>query len=116
MTQYIIKILISALVIIAVSEIAKRSSFFGGFLASLPIISFMAIIWLYVDTKDTEKVAKLSINIFWLVLPSLMFFLFFPFLLRMKVHFVPSFVMAAIAMLFWYGIVIFVAKKLRLLA
>jgi hypothetical protein len=116
MIQYLIKIILSALVIVAVSEVGKRSSFLGALLASLPLISFMAMIWLYVDTKDTDKVAKLSVDIFWLVLPSLMFFLLFPFLLRMKVHFVPSFVMSTVAMIFCYGIVIFVAKKLRLLA
>ena len=115
MTQYIIKIIVSALVIVAVSEIAKRSSFFGGLLASLPIVSFMAMIWLYVDTKDVQKVARLSINIFWLVLPSLVFFLLLPLLLKMKVHFVASFVLATTAMLVWYGILIAIVKKLRLL-
>jgi hypothetical protein len=116
MTQYILKVAISAFVIVAVSEISKRSSLLGGFLASLPLVSFMAMIWLYVDTRDTEKVAKLSINIFWLVLPSLMFFILFPLLLRMKIHFVSSFLMATAAMLLSYGMVILLAKKLRLLA
>jgi hypothetical protein len=115
MTQYIIKIIVSALVIVAVSEIAKRSSFLGGLLASLPIISFMAMIWLYMDTKDAEKVANLSMNIFWLVLPSLLFFITLPLFLKMKVHFVASFAFATAAMLVWYGIVIVIAKKLRLL-
>ena len=116
MTQYILKVAISAFVIVAVSEISKRSSLLGGLLASLPLVSFMAMIWLYVDTRDIEKVAKLSINIFWLVLPSLMFFILFPLLLRMKIHFVSSFIMAAAVMLFSYGTVILLAKKLRLLA
>jgi F0F1-type ATP synthase assembly protein I len=115
MTQYVIKIIVSALVVVAVSEIAKRSSLLGGLLASLPIISFMAMIWLYVDTKDAEKVASLSLNIFWLVLPSLAFFLILPLLLKMKVHFVASFVTATVAMLVWYGIIIVIAKKLRFL-
>lgn len=116
MTQYLIKILVSALIVVAVSELAKRSSLWGGLLASLPIVSFLAMIWLYMDTKDVDKVAKLSINIFWLVLPSLMFFLLFPFLLRIKVHFAASFLMATATILFWHGIVIFAAKNLRLLA
>jgi len=115
MTQYIIKIIISALVIVAVSEIAKRSSFLGGLLASLPIVSVMAMIWLYVDTKDVGKVASLSINIFWLVLPSLVFFLILPSLLKMKVNVVASFVLSSIAMLLAYSVVVIVARKLRLL-
>jgi uncharacterized membrane protein (GlpM family) len=114
MTQYIIKIVITALVVVAVSEIAKRSSFLGGLLASLPIISFMAMIWLYVDTKDAAKVASLSINIFWLALPSLSFFLILPWLLKMKVHFAVSFVLSTIVMLLAYGVIVTLARKLRL--
>lgn len=116
MTQYIIKVVVSALIIVAVTEISKRSSFLGALLASLPLVSFMAMIWLYIDTKDAAKVAKLSIDIFWLVLPSLLFFLIFPLFVKMKIHFVASFVMATVAMFLWYGIVILVARKLRLLA
>jgi hypothetical protein len=115
MTQYVIKIIVSALLIVAVSELSKRSSFLGALLASLPIISVMAMIWLYVDTRDRDKVATLSINIFWLVLPSLAFFLVLPRLLRVKVNFVASFLMATAAMLLCYGLVTLVAKKLRLL-
>jgi len=115
MTQYIIKVILSALVIVAVSEIAKRSSLLGGLVASLPIVSFMAMIWLYVDTKDADRVAKLSINIFWLVLPSLAFFLLLPVLLRNKIHFVVSFSIATAVMLLCYGGLVLLARQLRLI-
>jgi hypothetical protein len=115
MTQYIIKVALSALIIVAISEIAKRSSFLGGLLASLPIVSFMAIIWLYVETKDAEKVAKLSINIFWLVLPSLAFFQILPMLLRSKINFAASFSIATAAMLLCYGGVVLLARQIHLI-
>src|SRR5262245_37058386 len=99
MTQYIIRVALSALIIVAVAEISKRSSFLGGLLASLPLVSFIAMIWLYVDTRDAAKIADLSINIFWLVLPSLVFFLVLPWLLKAKVQFAASFVVATVAML-----------------
>lgn len=114
MTQYIIKIILSALLIVAVSEIAKRNSFLGSLVASLPIISLMAMIWLYVDTRDAVKVARLSINIFWLVLPSLVFFLVLPWLLKMKVHFVASLVLSVVAMLLSYGLIIVLTRKFHL--
>ncbi|HRW35704.1 MAG TPA: DUF3147 family protein, partial [Thermotogota bacterium] len=56
-----------------------RTSFFGGLIASLPITSLLAIIWLYIDTGDQKKVSDLAFNIFWFVLPSLLFFLTLPF-------------------------------------
>ena len=67
---------------------AKRSSLFGALIASLPIISILAIIWLWHDTHDAVRVARLSRGIFWLVLPSLILFaLLPPLLLRWKVAF-----------------------------
>ena len=82
MTYYALKVLISAVLIVVISEIAKRSSFIGGLIASLPLVSILAFVWLYVDTKSVEKIATLSYSIFWLVLPSLSLFLVLPWLLK----------------------------------
>ena len=87
---YIAKILITSVLVIAISEIAKRSSFLGALLASIPIISIMAMIWLYIETKDILKVASLSSSVFWLVIPSLLLFLVFPLLLKSGVSFYVS--------------------------
>ena len=72
---YILKILISALLIVAISELAKRSSLMGAIVASIPLVSIMAMIWLYIDTQDVEKISAFSVNIFWLILPSLVLFI-----------------------------------------
>ena len=78
MTYYLVKLVISAVLIVAISEIARRSSFLGAILASIPLVSVLAMIWLYVDTKDVDKVTSLSSGIFWLVLPSLALFIAVP--------------------------------------
>ena len=80
--QYAIKIGLSAVVLVAVAEIAKRSSFWAAALASLPLTSLLAITWLYLDTGDTQKIAALSQSIFWLVIPSLLLFILLPLMLR----------------------------------
>jgi hypothetical protein len=90
MWQLALKVAISATVIVAVSEIAKRSSVWAALLASLPLTSLLAFVWLYLDTSDTERVASLSASIFWLVLPSLPLFLLLPWLLRHGWSFWPS--------------------------
>lgn len=82
MWQYGLKIVLSALIIVAVAELAKRSSFWGAALASLPLTSILAFIWLYLDSGNTEQVAALSHGIFWLVLPSLVLLILLPLLLR----------------------------------
>ncbi len=82
MMQYILKISLSAIVIVAVTELAKRSTFWAAALVSLPLTSLLAFIWLYLDTGDIQKVGALSHDIFWLVLPSLVLFVTLPLLLR----------------------------------
>lgn len=76
-----LKVFLTAGLVVAISEIAKRSTVFGGIVASLPLTSLLAFIWLYGETGDTTKIASLSTSIFWYVLPSLVLFLTLPVLL-----------------------------------
>lgn len=87
MWQYAAKILVTAVLVVAVSELAKRSSFWGAALASLPITSVLAFIWLHADGGAPEQVAGLSMGIFWLVIPSLVLFIALAALLRSGVPF-----------------------------
>jgi len=82
MWQYALKIALSALIIVAVAEVAKRTTFWAAALASLPLTSVLAFVWLYLDTGDVQKIATLSASIFWLVLPSLLLLVLLPILLR----------------------------------
>ena len=90
MWQLIAKFVVTATVVVAVSEIAKRSSFWGALLASLPLTSLLAFVWIYAETGSTQSIASLSHGIFWLVLASLPFFLILPLLLRLGWAFWPS--------------------------
>ena len=49
MTYYIIKIAVTTILVVLISEIARRSSFLAALLASIPLVSVLAMIWLYVD-------------------------------------------------------------------
>lgn len=94
MLAAIVKVLLTSVLVVAIAEIAKRSSLIGAMLASLPLTSLLAIIWLYADTKDVDRVADLASGILWLVLPSLVFFLALPLLLRHGAGFAPSLVLS----------------------
>lgn len=87
MAYYLVKVAVTAVLIVAISEISKRSSFFGALLASVPLVSVIAMLWLYIDTKDVARVSALATGIFWLVLPSLALFISLPLLLRQGVNF-----------------------------
>ncbi|MFT6624071.1 MAG: hypothetical protein ACJAZI_000129 [Cycloclasticus sp.] len=79
--------MITVALIVVISEVAKRSSFIGALLASIPLVSVLAMLWLYVDTQDVEKVSTLATSVFWLVLPSLALFVSLPLFLRQGINF-----------------------------
>ena len=116
MTYNIIKILISAILIALISEIAKRSTFLGAVLASIPLVSVMAMIWLYIDTNDSLQVVQLSKGIFWLVIPSLVLFITFPIFIRLQFSFYTALSAALFAMVVTYFITIAVLKKFNIQA
>ena len=85
----IVKTLLTAIIIIAISEIARRSSLIAGILASIPLTSVLALTWLYFDTKNIGNVVDLSNSILMLIPPSLTFFLVLPIAIK-KLDFVYS--------------------------
>lgn len=79
---FAVKAVISAMLIILISEIAKRSPALGALIASLPLVSVLGMVWLWRDTQDTARLADHAQATFWYVLPSLPMFLLIPFILR----------------------------------
>ena len=82
-----IKAAISGGLIAVISEVARRQPGWGGLLASLPLTSVLAMMWLWRDTGDAEKIAAQAISTFWFFLPSVPMFLVIPLLLRNGVGF-----------------------------
>ena len=111
MGYYAFKILTTVLLVVLVSEIARRSSFYGALLASVPLVSVLAMIWLYVETKDSAGVAALSSSIFWLVLPSLALFVALPLLLKAGVNFYLSMLLGVIATVLAYWMLLAVLPR-----
>ena len=81
------KALLSGIIVAAVSEIAKRSPALGALVVSLPLVSLLAIVWLWRDTGNTARIANHAEATFWYVLPSLPMFLVLPYMLRSGVGF-----------------------------
>jgi hypothetical protein len=106
MLYYATKLLLSAVIIVVVSEVAKVNTGLGALIKSLPLISIIAMIWLFVDTRDTAKIAELSVSTFWLVLPTLPMFLVLPALLRSGTGFYASLAIAIAVMLACYAIAV----------
>lgn len=77
----ITKYLLTAAVVVIVSEAAKRSDKLGGFVAALPLVTVLALVWLYIEKQPQAKIANHAWYTFWYVVPTLPMFLAFPFLL-----------------------------------
>ena len=110
MAYFLVKTLITALIVASISELSQRFSLFAAALASLPLVSILAFVWIYVDTKDTEKLITMSYDVFWLVLPSLAFFLIFPALLKHGLAFGWAVLVACICMTILYGLTMWILK------
>ncbi len=112
MTQYALKVLITALVVVAVAETAKRNPLMAAIIASLPLTSLLAFVWLYIDTRDSARVAALSLDILWLVVPSLLLFALLPALLRLGWNFWTSLAGASACTALAYGVTVFLVNWL----
>lgn len=112
MIYYLVKVIISAILIVAISEISKRSSLIGAILASVPLVSVLAMVWLYIDTRDVARVASLASGIFWLVLPSLALFVALPLLLKQGLNFYLSLSISILLTITCYWLMITVLGRL----
>lgn len=81
MTWIITKYLLTAGIVVFVSEVAKRSDKLGGFIAALPLITLLTLTWLFIENQSEEKIANHAYYTFWYVIPTLPMFLLFPYLL-----------------------------------
>ena len=111
MLYSIIKALLSGIIVSTVSETAKRSPSFGALIASLPIVSVLSMIWLWQDTKDSERIASHAESTFWMGLPSLPMFLVLPALLRTGMHFYLALSLSCLLTIVLYFMMVWVMKR-----
>jgi hypothetical protein len=107
MVWYVVKLFLTAGIIVVISEVSKRLPLLGSLIASLPLISVLGMVWMYGETKDLIRIADHAEGTFWYVLPSLPMFLLMPFLLRKGISF-PSALSAGIALT---GVLYFLMTK-----
>ncbi|MEY5051060.1 MAG: hypothetical protein RLZZ619_990 [Pseudomonadota bacterium] len=81
MAWIITKYLLTAGMVVFISEVAKRSDKLGGFIAALPLMTLLTLIWLFIENQSEEKIGNHAYYTFWYVIPTLPMFLLFPYLL-----------------------------------
>ena len=111
MAYYIIKLLITTVLIVLISEIGKRYSLAGALLAAIPLVSILAMTWMYVDTDSSKSAVEFSERIIWLIAPSMTLFIVFPLLIKKGIGFYPSLFVATVMTIGAYYSVIYVLGK-----
>lgn len=109
MTWIITKYLLTAGMVVFISEVAKRSDRLGGFIAALPLMTLLTLVWLYVENQSEEKIANHAYYTFWYVIPTLPMFLLFPCLLP-RLGFWMTMVTCVVVMVFCFGLFAAVMK------
>jgi hypothetical protein len=102
MAWLIAKYALTAAVVVAISEIAKRSGRIGGLVAALPLITVLALIWMHVEGQPQSKVGDFAKYTFWYVLPTLPMFLVFPVLLPRLGFWLSLIICAAVTVVCFY--------------
>jgi hypothetical protein len=108
---YITKLIITTFLIVLISEISKRSSLAGAILAAIPLVSILAMTWMYIDTSESTKAVEFSQNIVWLIAPSMTLFIAFPLLIKKGLGFYPSMLISIVLTVFAYYSVIYLLEK-----
>ena len=78
MAWIITKYLVTAGLVVLISELAKRSDKVGALVAALPMVTVLTLFWLYFENQSSEKIANHAYYTFWYVIPTLPMFLVFP--------------------------------------
>lgn len=103
MAWIITKYMITSGVVVLVSELAKRSDRVGGFIAALPMVTFLALIWLHVEKQPEAKVANHAWYTLWYVIPTLPMFAAFPALLA-RLGFWPTMLASVLITIACFGL------------
>lgn len=114
MLYLIMKAAISGVIIAVVSEVARRSAGFGALIVSLPLVSILAMIWLWRDTRDPLRLAEHAGATFWYVLPSMPLFLLLPVLLKRGMPFYAALGAGCALTIVLYGLMVLVGPRFGL--
>tara|TARA_R110000772_G_scaffold39727_12_gene93188 strand:- start:1473 stop:1823 length:351 start_codon:yes stop_codon:yes gene_type:complete len=111
MGEFAVRAIISGVIVAIVAIMARRYPAMGALIASLPLISILAMIWLWRDTGDTELLAGHVQATFFYVIPSLPMFLLIPMMLRQGINFWASLTAGILLTIILYIVTIPIAAR-----
>ena len=108
------KAALSGILIAVASEVARRWPGWGALIVSLPLVSILAMLWLWRDTHDPARMAAHVEATFWFVIPTLPMFLLIPALLRQGYSFWAALVAGCVLSILLYLSMIWLGPRFGL--
>ena len=84
------KICLSAIIIFAVVQVSERNTLRAAVLASVPIVSVLAMMWMNHEGQSADEISGFAKDIAWLLIPSLLMFIVMPVLIDRGWEFYPA--------------------------
>jgi uncharacterized membrane protein (GlpM family) len=100
--SFIIKVVISGLIIAVASEVVRKSVWLGALIVSLPLTSLITAIIIYWESNDAQKVGYFLTAALWGIIPPLIFFILCPLLIKHGFKFWPSMGLSVTVMVLAY--------------
>ena len=111
MITLITKYAITSLIIVVVSEVAKRSDKVGALISSLPFVTVIVMIWLYLEKQGNAKIGNHAYYTFWYVLPTLPMFLVMPWLMAKGFNFWFSLAICVVVTFACFVLIALIARR-----
>ena len=74
--RFVLKLLVTNLVIIACARVGAKSPSLGGLIATMPITSLLVLLWLRTDNPDNYPLLTgYTRGVLWGIIPTILFFL-----------------------------------------
>ncbi len=112
--QLAIKALLSGILVAAASELARRNPGWGGLVASLPLTSLLALMWLWRDTHDPLRAANFIAGTALYVMAALPAFAIIAILLKRGAGFTPSLAAGVVTAMAGYLLMMWAGRKFGL--
>ena len=108
---FLVKVVISGILIAVISSLAKTFPKWAALLTALPLVTFLSLIWIYMETKDLALLETYTKDVLIWVLPSLLFLIAAIYLFRARIPFLLTMGISTVAL--FAGVLAF--EKLHLL-
>ena len=78
----VFKVLVTAILVVIISEIAKRDDRLGGMIAAMPVMTLLVVSWLYLEGATLDKISNHMIYTLVYLMPTIPMFVVFPLLVH----------------------------------